>query len=107
MDRALLTVPRRCIKLTSTSPFGIPHSPPRPRWPAAPEGSLPLRGHMATQRLIIDGNARGQILLRVDGETVTIGDGDGARVLGPLRVERIRCVLAIDSAGAPAEGDRR
>ena len=60
---------------------------------------------MATQRLIIDGNARGQILLRVDGETVTIGDGDGARVLGSLRVERIRCVLDIDSDGVTVDGD--
>lgn len=65
----------------------------------------PLGGHIATQRLIIDGIAPGQFLLRVDGETVTIGEPDGVQVLGSLRVERIRCLLDIDSDGVTVGGD--
>jgi hypothetical protein len=52
---------------------------------------------MATQRLVIDSDDPGQFLLLVEGDAVTLDGAGGQRVLQPLRVTRIHCVLEVEA----------
>ena len=66
---------------------------------------------MATQHLVIDCDDPGQFLLLVEGDAVTLDGAGGPRVLEPLRVARIHCVLEVEAervtlrSGEPQGGE--